>query len=348
MRTLSKSLIGILLCFLCLVACSDHLFDNSGKGDSGAIRLSGNIRQENATRASDYGFVTGDRMGIFIVDYDDGVPGTLAASGNRASNVLYTFDGEEYVWSAPLEIYWRDSCTPIYPYYKSMTLQNAIAEAEEGDYIISHLDGFAEYVDGQWQGTMSSLTSGNGYLYKSSSKKAFEIDLFAQTAPSQAIMNDDTATQPTAMVDARIYPSTLNVIAVLSGDGTEVSEDCQVYAFVDNECRGVGRIINGKYFITVYGDVAATVKFLVKNLCTGKEYEAEGTLTFCEDVVGSVKEPMVLTMTPTAIRRIFDDSRKYKVYSVEGVMVKDGITADKFSELPRGIYIIDGQKVIIE
>lgn len=235
-----------------------------------------------------------------------------------------------------------------YPYYKSMTLQNAIVGAEEGDYIISHLDGFAEYADGQWQGTMSSLTSGNGYLYKSSSKKAFEIDLFAQTAPSQAIMNDDTATQPTAMMDARIYPSTLNVIAVLSGDGTEVSGDCQVYAFVDNECRGVGRIINGKYFITVYGDVAATVKFLVKNMRTGLEYEAEETLTFCEDIVGSVKEPMVLTMTPTAIRRIFDDSRKYKVYSVEGVMVKDGITADKFSELPRGIYIIDGQKVIIE
>lgn len=235
-----------------------------------------------------------------------------------------------------------------YPYYKSMTLQNAIVGAEEGDYIISHLDGFAEYADGQWQGTMSSLTSGNGYLYKSSSKKAFEIDLFAQTAPLLANVNDDTATQPTAMVDARMYPSTLNVIAVLDGEGVEVSDDCQVYAFVDNECRGVGRIINGKYFITVYGDVAATVKFLVKNMRTGLEYEAEGTLTFCEDVVGSVKEPMVLTMTPTAIRRIFDDSRKYKVYSVEGVMVKDGITADKFSELPRGIYIIDGQKVIIE
>ena len=235
-----------------------------------------------------------------------------------------------------------------YPYFNSMTLQNAIVGAEEGDYIVSHLDGFSEYVDGQWQGTMSALVPGNGYLYKSSSKKAFEIDLFAQTAPSQAIMNDDTSTQPTAMVDARIYPSTLNVIAVLSGDGTEVSRDCLVYAFVGNECRGVGRNIGGKYFVTVYGDVAATVKFLVKNMRTGLEYEAEETLTFCEDIVGSVKEPMVLTMTPTAIRRIFDDSRRYKVYSVEGVMVKDGITADKFSELPRGIYIIDGQKVIIE
>ena len=266
---------------------------------------------------------------------------TPAALANTISGKLHDLA------SAPIEMEkgWN---WVSYPYYKSMTLQNAIVGAEEGDYIVSHLDGFAEYVDGQWQGTMSSLTSGNGYLYKSSSKKAFEIDLFAQTAPSQAIMNDDTATQPTAMVDARIYPSTLNVIAVLSGDGTEVSGDCQVYAFVDNECRGVGRIINGKYFITVYGDVAATVKFLVKNMRTGLEYEAEETLTFCEDIVGSVKEPMVLTMTPTAIRRIFDDSRKYKVYSVEGVMVKDGITADKFSELPRGIYIIDGQKVIIE
>ena len=134
MRTLSKTLIGILLCFLCLVACSDHLFDNSGKGDTGAIRLSGNIRQENVTRASDYGFVTGDRMGIYIVDYDDGMPGTIAASGNRASNVLYTFDDLEYVWTAPLDIYWRDSRTPIdvYGYYPGVNyIDNPAAYAFE-------------------------------------------------------------------------------------------------------------------------------------------------------------------------------------------------------------------------
>ena len=99
-----------LVCLLLVIACSDSLFDDSTMP---SIRLSGNIRQENVSRASDYGFVTGDRMGIYIVDYDDGVPGTLAASGNRASNVLYTFDDVEYVWTAPLEIYLRDSRTPI-------------------------------------------------------------------------------------------------------------------------------------------------------------------------------------------------------------------------------------------
>ena len=114
-----KQIIGLMACCLITVACSDNLFTEGIVDGGNVIKLSGNIRQENVTRASDYGFVSGDRMGVYIVDYDNGQPGDLTASGNRASNVLYTFDGEDYVWSAPLEIYWRDSRTPIdvYGYY---------------------------------------------------------------------------------------------------------------------------------------------------------------------------------------------------------------------------------------
>ncbi|MDE6012336.1 MAG: fimbrillin family protein [Prevotella sp.] len=113
-------------CSLLFAACTDHLIDESSR-TSTPITLSGNIRQDNATRASDYGFVTGDRMGVYIVDYENGSPGTLAASGNRASNVLYTFDGEKYEWTAPLEIYWRDNVTPVdvYGYYPGT---NAISD----------------------------------------------------------------------------------------------------------------------------------------------------------------------------------------------------------------------------
>lgn len=108
-----------MVCGLMAVSCSDMIFNEEPVVKDNAIRICGNLRQENATRASDYGFVSGDRMGVYIVDYDNESPGNLAASGNRASNVLYTFDDEEYVWSAPLEIYWRDSRTPIdvYGYY---------------------------------------------------------------------------------------------------------------------------------------------------------------------------------------------------------------------------------------
>lgn len=113
-------------CSLIFAACTDHLIDESSR-TSTPITLSGNIKQDNATRASDYGFVTGDRMGVYIVDYENGSPGTLAASGNRASNVLYTFDGEKYEWTAPLEIYWRDNVTPVdvYGYYPGT---NAISD----------------------------------------------------------------------------------------------------------------------------------------------------------------------------------------------------------------------------
>ncbi|MBO5186516.1 MAG: leucine-rich repeat protein [Prevotella sp.] len=127
MRIKPITFIYLGLCSLFTIACTDRLFDDNGSEAGKPIALSGNIIQNNATRASDYGFVTGDRMGIYIVDYENDAPGTLAAGGNRASNVLYTFDGDKYEWTAPLEIYWRDNRTPVdvYGYYPGI---NAIGD----------------------------------------------------------------------------------------------------------------------------------------------------------------------------------------------------------------------------
>ena len=104
-----------------LMACTDNYTDNqSFSGGIGApILLTGEIEQQNTTRANEQGFVSGDRMGIYVVDYVDGQAGKLDAIGNRASNILYTFDAENYRWTAPTTIYWRDTQTPIdiYGYY---------------------------------------------------------------------------------------------------------------------------------------------------------------------------------------------------------------------------------------
>lgn len=100
-------------------SCDDALPDSKSIAPETPITISGHITQENKTRANEQGFVTGDRMGIYIVDYSNGTPGTLDAKENRASNVLYTFDGDNYKWYTPAEIYWRDKTTPIdvYGYY---------------------------------------------------------------------------------------------------------------------------------------------------------------------------------------------------------------------------------------
>ena len=104
---------------LATAACSERIDEVGDAHESLPLQLAGQIVQENVTRANDRGFVTGDRMGIYIVDRVGSEAGALGAADNRASNVLFTYDGEQYQWTAPTQIYWRDRETPVdvYGYY---------------------------------------------------------------------------------------------------------------------------------------------------------------------------------------------------------------------------------------
>ena len=103
-----------------LGACSDDMFDAGSllQGDD-RIQLSGDIDQLAVTRVNDNGFCNGDVMGVYIVDYDGGTPGTLKASGNRGDNVRHTFDEPNYKWNSAYDLYWKDKHTHIdvYGYY---------------------------------------------------------------------------------------------------------------------------------------------------------------------------------------------------------------------------------------
>ena len=108
-----------------LFSCSERLNEVLVSSGSMPINLTGSIAQQNMTRANEQGFVTGDRMGVYIVDYVNGQPGTLAISGNRASNYALTLHSESERWEGNGTIYWNDSKTPIdvygyYPYDNSM------------------------------------------------------------------------------------------------------------------------------------------------------------------------------------------------------------------------------------
>jgi hypothetical protein len=108
-----------LLALLALCSCSEEITSIIGEKSQQPIQLSGQIDQENVTRANDYGFVGGDKMGIYIVDRVGGQAGQLGASDNRAQNVLFTYDDDNHRWSSPAAIYWRDEETGIdvYGYY---------------------------------------------------------------------------------------------------------------------------------------------------------------------------------------------------------------------------------------
>lgn len=105
-----------------LFGCTDHDDWLGGNGSGDEIKISGDINQECVTRVNDGGFVCGDAIGLYVVDYTQNGAGELASAGNHANNVKYTYDGDGN-WAGTSKLYWTDNTTSVdaYSYYPFST-----------------------------------------------------------------------------------------------------------------------------------------------------------------------------------------------------------------------------------
>ncbi len=121
----NKYLSPLTLITLLLIAsaCSKSPVDNPTPPDPtpGPVvtpdeKLEIKISPSVATRATDYGFETNDRIGLFVVNYNGNVPGSLLNSGNHVDNMRFTYSG---TWTPDSPIYWKDETThaDFYLYY---------------------------------------------------------------------------------------------------------------------------------------------------------------------------------------------------------------------------------------
>ena len=120
MKKISYLLLYSILAASLLTACSDSdWFDEGFSGDRHKIELTSEINQVPVTRVNDNGFVDGDVMGVYIVDYEGSNPGTLQVKGNRGDNVRHTFDEANNKWNSAFDVFWKDKHTHIdvYGYY---------------------------------------------------------------------------------------------------------------------------------------------------------------------------------------------------------------------------------------
>ena len=62
-------------------------------GEAIPITLSCGIGSAGKARATDYGYETNDRIGLFVVNYNGGKPGALQTAGNHVDNMRFTYDG---------------------------------------------------------------------------------------------------------------------------------------------------------------------------------------------------------------------------------------------------------------
>lgn len=155
---MKKTIILFMLCLI--VACSEHDFINSANEQLLPITLSSTYPSVQNTRATiDGGFVTGDQMGVFIVDYvpaEDGgeknTPGIPMIGGGRGSNLLLSLQ-EDGTWASNTPIYWTDMETPAdfygyYPFDNNMSSVTAypfsVAEHQNNEESMSNADGYAQ------------------------------------------------------------------------------------------------------------------------------------------------------------------------------------------------------------
>lgn len=229
-----------------------------------------------------------------------------------------------------------------YPLRENQELASAISNASEGDYIVGQT-GFAQFYAGTWEGTLKLLITNQGYLYKS--VKQNNLEFAEATTPSQ--LSDEE--QQDMEVDIRKYPSTMNIIGKLTQkDADMTGSDYRLYVMVGNECRGISQLIDGKYYLTIYGEKDEKLNMVIENLQTQESILVQDALTFKEDVLGSRTSPYDFNIDiMTGIENILADGKELRIYSIDGYLIDAHATVKTLKKLVKGVYIINGKKYVV-
>ena len=187
-----------------------------------------------------------------------------------------------------------------------------------GDRIVSKDNGFAEYNGEKWTGTLTTLHAGLGYMYFNAGSENVDMEYQRESLMPQGtpVMNAPQHKQSVWTYNSAPFADNMTIVADLGNDYS--AERFTVGAFVGDECRGEGEMIDGKCFITVHADKGETISFKLHDAVSGEMRTINEQMPFAK-MAGSLRSPQRLT--------------------VGGIVT--GITAADIAS--SGIAIVDGQ-----
>lgn len=187
-----------------------------------------------------------------------------------------------------------------------------------GDRIVSKDDGFAEYNGEKWTGTLTTLRAGLGYMYFNAASDTIDMEYLREGRMPQGtpVMNAPQHKQSVWTYNSAPFADNMTIVADLGNDYS--AERFTVGAFVGDECRGEGEMIDGKCFITVHADKGETISFKLHDAVSGEMRTINEQMPFAK-MAGSLRAPQRLT--------------------VGGIVT--GITAADIAS--SGIAVVDGQ-----
>lgn len=259
---IKKNILIWMTAALAFCACSS----SENNGDEGEIdppsphavpiKISTTMEGVDGTRATDYGFEAGDRIGLFVVNHNaDGTPGTLQPVGNHVDNMRFTYSG---TWTPDEQIYWKDETTRAdfylyYPYttsvasvsampFSTMADQSSLSAYKASDLLVGITKGVAptETAVGITASHMMSqmmitLVAGNGFTEESLAKADVSVKINGIKTQStvnlatKAVTPAGTATGITPLKEDGSYKALIVPQSVAEGNLITVTVDGRDY-----------------------------------------------------------------------------------------------------------------------
>lgn len=216
--------------------------------------------------------------------------------------------------------------------------------------VVSRADGFATFQDGNWVGTLERVRAGEAYLVYNAGSDIRTVEL-----PAEGVI-EALPFQPAAARAARkdshwSYASArfADNMGIIAAPTTALDPSrYTIGAFVGDECRGEGRLIDGRFFITVHGQMGDVVSLRLRDELTGETTLLPERVDFAL-MAGTYARPVSLS-TPVvdAISTIRTDAPdiyfdggsvvvpsaiRVEVYDTRGLRLQNG-------SLPGGVYVV--------
>ena len=232
-----------------------------------------------------------------------------------------------------------------YPMEAQASVEDALKyfSPQEGDYLVGQ-EGFTSYTSGAWVGLLETLTPGKGYMYKSGAGKSvyFNAQAGAKSGAEASMRRVADEGSPWTC-DIYKYPNRMpTTVCLYKADQPENVNNYDVGAFCGDECRGVGKVVQGVVMMNVCGEGGETITFKAMEKKTGIVMDISESVPFTADVLGTYMKPFKLTLeealeeedlTGIATLQSRTDMED-AIYNMAGQRV----TMDKPS-LPKGVYL---------
>lgn len=186
-----------------------------------------------------------------------------------------------------------------YPVDQEMTVAEALTyfQASVGDVIVG-LSGSADYSKDGWKGELANLVPGQSYLLKTANAADLRFNTSkASKAAVRAHGRLDINNTPWS-VDIHAYPNVMPMRLQIFRDSVLTDDEFTIAAFSGTECRGIGKYVDGVFFMNVHGDGTEHITFVAMH--NQKEYfvNMKESIAFTEEVVGSFSAPLAMHLGP--------------------------------------------------